>query len=52
MNQEAAIFVLTNLRKRAENSDSSIVLTSVEVRALQVPLWRNSDALAIRGERQ
>ena len=36
MNQDAANLVLTSLRERAENSDSPVVLTSVEIRALQV----------------
>ena len=36
MNQDTAALVLTNLRERAETSDSPVVLTSVEIRALQV----------------
>ena len=36
MNEEAATLVLTNLRERAEESDSPVVLTSLETRALQV----------------
>ena len=36
MNQDTAALVLTNLRERAENSNSPVVLTSVEIRALQV----------------
>ena len=36
MNQDAATHILTNLRERAEKSDTSVVLTSVELRALQV----------------
>ena len=36
MNQDTAALVLTNLRERAENSGSPVVLTSLEIRALQV----------------
>lgn len=36
MNQDTAALVLTNLRERAEESDSPVVLTSVEIRALQI----------------
>ena len=36
MNQDTAGLVLTNLRERAEGSDSPVVLTSVEIHALQV----------------
>ena len=36
MNQDTAALVLTNLRERAEKSASPVVLTSVEIRALQV----------------
>ncbi len=36
MNPDVAAIVLTNLRERAESSDSPVVLTSMEIQALQV----------------
>lgn len=36
MNQDTAIHILTNLRERAEESSSSVVLTATEVIALQI----------------
>ena len=36
MNLDAATLVLTNLRERSEDSESPVVLTSLEIRALQV----------------
>ena len=43
MNRESAAIVLTSLRERAEKSESPVVLTSVEIRALQV-LYGESEA--------
>ena len=36
MNRDTASYILTNLRERAENSITPVVLTTMETRALQV----------------
>ena len=50
MNRDIAAIVLTNLRERAESSDSPVVLTSLEIQALRIFFSAGTDIASPDGE--